>query len=47
MNILMANKDEYVQLREYFLAVLNVDIDELRRTMSVFDEKIEFKKFKF
>ena len=47
LNILMANKEEYVQLRDYFMQTMQKDISNLQRTMSIFNEKIEFRKFKF
>ena len=47
LNILMANKEEYVQLRDYFMQTMQKDISNLARTMSIFNEKIEFRKFKF
>ena len=47
LNILMANKEEYVQLRDYFMQTIQKDINNLQRTMSIFNEKIEFRKFKF
>ena len=47
LNILMANKEEYVQLRDYFMQTIQKDISNLQRTMSIFNEKIEFRKFKF
>lgn len=47
LNILMATKDEYLQLRDYFMQTMQKDISNLQRTMSIFDEKIEFRKFKF
>ena len=47
LNILMANKEEYLQLREYFMQTMQKDISNLARTMSIFNEKIEFRKFKF
>ncbi|WP_291935696.1 hypothetical protein [Campylobacter sp.] len=47
LNILMANKEEYLQLRDYFMQTMQKDISNLQRTMSIFNEKIEFRKFKF
>ena len=47
LNILMADKEEYVQLRDYFMQTMQKDISNLARTMSIFNEKIEFRKFKF
>ena len=47
LNILMANKEEYLQLRDYFMQTMQKDISNLARTMSIFNEKIEFRKFKF
>ena len=47
LNILMADKEEYVQLRDYFMQTMQKDISNLQRTMSIFNEKIEFRKFKF
>ncbi|WP_298787851.1 hypothetical protein [uncultured Campylobacter sp.] len=47
LNILMANKEEYVQLRDYFMQTMQKDISNLQRTMSIFNKKIEFRKFKF
>ena len=47
LNILMANKEEYLQLRDYFMQTMQKDINNLARTMSIFNEKIEFRKFKF
>ena len=47
LNILMANKEEYLQLRDYFMQTMQKDINNLQRTMSIFNEKIEFRKFKF
>ena len=47
LNILMANKEEYLQLRNYFMQTMQKDINNLQRTMSIFNEKIEFRKFKF
>ncbi|WP_299224864.1 hypothetical protein [uncultured Campylobacter sp.] len=47
LNILMANKEEYLQLRDYFMQTIQKDISNLQRTMSIFNEKIEFRKFKF
>ena len=47
LNILMATEDEYVQLRDYFMQTMQKDISNLQRTMSIFNEKIEFRKFKF
>nr|WP_314234588.1 hypothetical protein [uncultured Campylobacter sp.] len=47
LNILMADKEEYVQLRDYFMQTIQKDISNLQRTMSIFNEKIEFRKFKF
>ncbi len=47
LNILMANKEEYLQLRNYFMQTMQKDISNLQRTMSIFNEKIEFRKFKF
>ena len=47
LNILMANKEEYVQLRDYFMQTMQKNISNLQRTMSIFNEKIEFRKFKF
>ncbi len=47
LNILMANKEEYVQLRDYFMQTMQKDISNLQCTMSIFNEKIEFRKFKF
>ena len=47
LNILMATEDEYLQLRDYFMQTMQKDIDNLQRTMSIFNEKIEFRKFKF
>ena len=47
LNILMANKEEYVQLRDYFMQTMQKDISNIQRTMSIFNEKIEFRKFKF
>ncbi|WP_298987615.1 hypothetical protein [uncultured Campylobacter sp.] len=47
LNILMANKEEYVQLRDYFMQTMQKDISNLARTMSIFNKKIEFRKFKF
>ena len=47
LNILMANKEEYLQLRDYFMQTIQKDISNLARTMSIFNEKIEFRKFKF
>lgn len=36
INILIATNDEYNELREYFLQILNIDIDKVPRTFSVF-----------
>lgn len=36
INILVATNDEYNELREYFLQILNIDIDKVPRTFSVF-----------
>nr|WP_315113424.1 hypothetical protein [uncultured Campylobacter sp.] len=47
LNILMATEDEYLQLRDYFMQTMQKDISNLQRTMSIFNEKIEFRKFKF
>ena len=47
LNILMATEDEYLQLRDYFIQTMQKDISNLQRTMSIFNEKIEFRKFKF
>jgi len=47
LNILMADKEEYLQLRDYFMQTMQKDISNLQRTMSIFNEKIEFRKFKF
>ena len=47
LNILMTNKEEYLQLRDYFMQTMQKDISNLARTMSIFNEKIEFRKFKF
>ncbi len=47
LNILMANKEEYLQLRDYFMQTMQKDISNLARTMSIFNKKIEFRKFKF
>ena len=47
LNILMASKEEYLQLRDYFMQTMQKDISNLARTMSIFNEKIEFRKFKF
>ena len=47
LNILMATEDEYLQLRDYFMQMMQKDISNLQRTMSIFNEKIEFRKFKF
>ena len=47
LNILMATEDEYLQLRDYFMQTMQKDIGNLQRTMSIFNEKIEFRKFKF
>ena len=47
LNILIANKEEYLQLRDYFMQTMQKDINNLQRTMSIFNEKIEFRKFKF
>ena len=47
LNILMATEDEYLQLRDYFMQTMQKDISNLARTMSIFNEKIEFRKFKF
>ncbi len=47
LNILMANKEEYVQLRDYFMQTMQKDISNLQCTMSIFNKKIEFRKFKF
>ena len=47
LNILMADKEEYLQLRDYFMQTMQKDISNLQRTMSIFNEKIEFGKFKF
>ena len=47
LNILMADKEEYVQLRDYFMQTMQKDISNLQRTMSIFNKKIEFRKFKF
>ena len=47
LNILMASKEEYLQLRDYFMQTMQKDISNLQRTMSIFNEKIEFRKFKF
>ena len=47
LNILMANKEEYLQLRDYFMQTIQKDISNLQRTMSIFNKKIEFRKFKF
>ena len=47
LNILMANKEEYLQLRDYFMQTMQKDISNIQRTMSIFNEKIEFRKFKF
>jgi len=47
LNILMATEDEYLQLRDYFMQTIQKDISNLQRTMSIFNEKIEFRKFKF
>ena len=47
LNILMANKEEYLQLRDYFMQTMQKDISNLQCTMSIFNEKIEFRKFKF
>ena len=47
LNILMADKEEYVQLRDYFMQTMQKDISNLQCTMSIFNEKIEFRKFKF
>ena len=47
LNILMANKEEYVQLRDYFMQTMQKDISNIQRTMLIFNEKIEFRKFKF
>ena len=43
INILIATNDEYNELREYFLQILNIDINEVPRTFSVFKkDKNEF-----
>ena len=47
LNILMADKEEYLQLRDYFMQTMQKDISNLQRTMSIFNKKIEFRKFKF
>ena len=47
LNILMATEDEHLQLRDYFMQTMQKDISNLQRTMSIFNEKIEFRKFKF
>ena len=47
LNILMADKEEYVQLRDYFMQTMQKDISNLQCTMSIFNKKIEFRKFKF
>ena len=47
LNILIATEDEYLQLRDYFMQTMQKDISNLQRTMSIFNEKIEFRKFKF
>ena len=47
LNILMADKEEYLQLRDYFMQTMQKDISNLARTMSIFNKKIEFRKFKF
>ena len=47
LNILMADKEEYLQPRDYFMQTMQKDISNLQRTMSIFNEKIEFRKFKF
>ncbi|WP_297895653.1 hypothetical protein, partial [uncultured Campylobacter sp.] len=39
LNILMANKEEYLQLRDYFMQTMQKDISNLQRTMSIFNEK--------
>ncbi|MBQ9877119.1 MAG: hypothetical protein IJM31_08625 [Campylobacter sp.] len=38
INILVATNDEYNELREYFLQILNIDIDKVPRTFSVFSK---------
>ena len=47
LNILMVDKEEYVQLRDYFMQTMQKDISNLQCTMSIFNKKIEFRKFKF
>ena len=36
LNILIATNNEYNELREYFLQILNIDINKVPRTFSVF-----------
>ncbi|MBP3208254.1 MAG: hypothetical protein J6M21_08385 [Campylobacter sp.] len=47
INILITTKDEYQNLKEYFIERLDMDIDEIPRTLSVFSKKIKFRKFNF
>lgn len=47
MNIMLAKKSEYFDLKEYFMQTLGKDLDSVPRTMSIFNKNIKFRKFNF
>ena len=47
INVLIYSEKEYLELKEYFMRKMHIDLDSVPRTLSVFSKKVKFRKFKF